>query len=192
LKPIYKYDHWVRRGLEHLGYEAKCPISLTMYRSFSCEQPQEVCRSFRLKGGSGKKTMKLMENIAEIMGEYREARKSSAADLWYHRYQISEIQKSIHKRYPHVGIRLFKNEPPEPRDGRGPHTYGDDQFMSGWDHSSAYIGFKMSGRMIKFVLPLPARDDPEFQTTPAGRSECDRISWIILGHRNLVKFLLLV
>jgi hypothetical protein len=51
--------------------------------------------------------------------------------------------------------------------------YGADQFMSGWDHSSAYIGFKMSGRMIKFVLPLPARNDPEFQTTPAGRRRRD-------------------
>ena len=40
--------------------------------------------------------------------------------------------------------------------------YGADQFLYGWSGSNAVVGFRMEDRHIKFVLPLPARDDKEF------------------------------
>lgn len=40
--------------------------------------------------------------------------------------------------------------------------YGADQFMYGWQGDAAIIGFQLDGRRIKFVLPLPARDDRAF------------------------------
>ena len=40
--------------------------------------------------------------------------------------------------------------------------YGADQFMSGWDQEKAVIAFRMNHRHVKFILPLPARDDPAF------------------------------
>lgn len=40
--------------------------------------------------------------------------------------------------------------------------YGADQFIYGWEDSNALVGFRMHGRQIKFILPLPARDDKEF------------------------------
>jgi hypothetical protein len=40
--------------------------------------------------------------------------------------------------------------------------YGADQFLYGWQEASAIVGFRMRGKHIKFMLPLPARDDPAF------------------------------
>jgi hypothetical protein len=40
--------------------------------------------------------------------------------------------------------------------------YGADQFLYGWQDSSAIVGFRMEGKHIKFVLPLPNRDAKEF------------------------------
>ncbi|WP_174522201.1 hypothetical protein [Sphingobium amiense] len=40
--------------------------------------------------------------------------------------------------------------------------YGADQFMYGWQDSSAVIAFRMSGRHVKFVLPLPSKEDKAF------------------------------
>lgn len=40
--------------------------------------------------------------------------------------------------------------------------YGADQFIYGWQEANAVVGFRMHGRHIKFILPLPARDDPKF------------------------------
>lgn len=40
--------------------------------------------------------------------------------------------------------------------------YGADQFMYGWQDTSAVIAFRKDGRHIRFVLPLPSREDPEF------------------------------
>ena len=40
--------------------------------------------------------------------------------------------------------------------------YGADQFISGWDQSRAFIGFKMLGRQVKFVISLPSKDSKEF------------------------------
>ena len=40
--------------------------------------------------------------------------------------------------------------------------YGADQFMYGWQDNAAVVGFRMNGRQIKFVLPLPSKDDEAF------------------------------
>ena len=45
--------------------------------------------------------------------------------------------------------------------------YNSDQFVSGWDQEKAYIGFLMEGRMIKFTMSLPLKED--FRVTPSGR-----------------------
>jgi len=49
--------------------------------------------------------------------------------------------------------------------------YGADQFISGWDQQTAYIGFRMAGRMVKFTLPLPPKDSDEFLKTPGRRTK---------------------
>jgi len=40
--------------------------------------------------------------------------------------------------------------------------YGASQFMSGWDASRALIAFTMCERQIRFILPMPARDEKRF------------------------------
>ena len=45
--------------------------------------------------------------------------------------------------------------------------YGADQFMYGWQEDKAVVGFRMSGRMIKFILPMPDRSAKEFTHTPS-------------------------
>lgn len=45
--------------------------------------------------------------------------------------------------------------------------YGAESFMYGWDQSKAMIAFDMNGRRLKFVLPMPDRD--EFKYTPSKR-----------------------
>ena len=44
--------------------------------------------------------------------------------------------------------------------------YGASQFFSGWDANNAMIGFTMpvgdECRQVRFILPMPARDDPAF------------------------------
>lgn len=47
--------------------------------------------------------------------------------------------------------------------------YGADQFMYGWDADRAIVGFRMCGRQIKFVLPMPDSHDREFWVTATGR-----------------------
>jgi len=48
--------------------------------------------------------------------------------------------------------------------------YGADQFMYGWEGARALIGFRMNGRMVRFLLPLPDRASREFTHT-AGRHQ---------------------
>lgn len=43
--------------------------------------------------------------------------------------------------------------------------YGADQFLYGWESRQAVIAFRLEGRQIKFVLPLPDRKD--FELTPS-------------------------
>lgn len=40
--------------------------------------------------------------------------------------------------------------------------YGADQFMYGWQDAAAVVAFRMEGKRIKFLLPLPDRQSPEF------------------------------
>lgn len=46
--------------------------------------------------------------------------------------------------------------------------YGATSFMYGWDQTGALVGFKARGRLIRFKLPLPSRDD--FRLSPARRT----------------------
>jgi hypothetical protein len=41
--------------------------------------------------------------------------------------------------------------------------YGADQFMSGWRDKAAVVAFRAQGRHLRFLLPLPSKDDPEFK-----------------------------
>lgn len=47
--------------------------------------------------------------------------------------------------------------------------YGADQFMYGWDQDRAIVGFRMVGRQIRFVLPMPDKKDRRFTHTPTGK-----------------------
>ena len=47
--------------------------------------------------------------------------------------------------------------------------YGAEQFMSGWDQAQAVIMFNMNGRNIKFILPLPDKNESEYTQTPTGK-----------------------
>lgn len=45
--------------------------------------------------------------------------------------------------------------------------YGADQFMYGWDREQAIVAFRAHDRQVRFLLPLPDRDDKEFWYTPS-------------------------
>lgn len=47
--------------------------------------------------------------------------------------------------------------------------YGADSFGYGWQDRRAMIGFRMHGKQIRFILPMPDRNAPEFSRTPTGR-----------------------
>lgn len=49
--------------------------------------------------------------------------------------------------------------------------YGADGFMYGWVDDSAVIAFRMNARHIKFVLPMPDRDDDAFWFTPERQNQ---------------------
>jgi len=40
--------------------------------------------------------------------------------------------------------------------------YGANSFMSGWESARAVIAFTMRERQIRFILPMPARDEMRF------------------------------
>jgi hypothetical protein len=46
--------------------------------------------------------------------------------------------------------------------------YGADQFMYGWQDSAAVVAFRANDRRVRFILPLPTREDPEFTTYRQG------------------------
>jgi len=59
--------------------------------------------------------------------------------------------------------------------------YGADQFMYGWQDSAAVVAFRANDRRVRFILPLPSREDPAFTTYKQGstffrraESEIDR------------------
>ena len=49
--------------------------------------------------------------------------------------------------------------------------YGATKFFSSWqdDPPMAMIGFQLDDRMVKIMMPIPARDDEEFTLTETGR-----------------------
>lgn len=51
--------------------------------------------------------------------------------------------------------------------------YGADQFMYGWDQDKAVVGFRMHGRHIKFLLPMPDKNDKQFTKTPTGKERSE-------------------
>lgn len=40
--------------------------------------------------------------------------------------------------------------------------YGATGFMYGWQENSAVIAFQMKGKMVKFLLPLPSKQDQKY------------------------------
>ncbi|WP_114906855.1 hypothetical protein [Ornithinimicrobium murale] len=44
--------------------------------------------------------------------------------------------------------------------------YGASSFAYGWDGTRAVIGFHMNNRQVRFVVPMPDRNDTEFTRTP--------------------------
>lgn len=52
--------------------------------------------------------------------------------------------------------------------------YGASQFMSGWNADQAVIAFAMEGRQVRFVLPMPRRDNPEYTQYKRGHQTCAR------------------
>lgn len=48
--------------------------------------------------------------------------------------------------------------------------YGATGFMYGWQEDRALIAFEMRERRVRFLLPMPDRNDPKFRFTPARRN----------------------
>ena len=48
--------------------------------------------------------------------------------------------------------------------------YGADQFAYATTPGQAMIGFRLAGRLYRFVLPLPDRNDADFRLTPNRRT----------------------
>ena len=40
--------------------------------------------------------------------------------------------------------------------------YGADQFLYGWQEDSAVVGFRMAGRQVRFILPMPGKNERRF------------------------------
>lgn len=55
--------------------------------------------------------------------------------------------------------------------------YGADQFMYGWDQDKAVVGFRMVGRQISFLLPMPDKTDRRFTHTETGRIRKEQASY---------------
>ncbi|MHB1987939.1 MAG: hypothetical protein ACYCSF_08140 [Acidimicrobiales bacterium] len=51
--------------------------------------------------------------------------------------------------------------------------YGASAFAYGWTDNQAMIQFEAHERRIRFVLPMPDRNDPEFTLTPTGKARSD-------------------
>lgn len=47
--------------------------------------------------------------------------------------------------------------------------YGADQFMYGWDVTSAVVAFRMTGRQVKLVVPMPDKTDEAFTYSSRGQ-----------------------
>lgn len=51
--------------------------------------------------------------------------------------------------------------------------YGADQFLYGWQEESAIVGFRMNRRQIKFLLPLPSKNERRFTHHSRGMRTAD-------------------
>ena len=51
--------------------------------------------------------------------------------------------------------------------------YGASQFMYGYDENHSMIAFAMGGRQVRFVVPMPDKNDERFTLTPSGRKRRD-------------------
>lgn len=56
--------------------------------------------------------------------------------------------------------------------------YGASQFMYGYDEQHSMVAFAMAGRQVRFVLPMPDKNDPRFTMTPSGRKRRDPSSML--------------
>lgn len=56
--------------------------------------------------------------------------------------------------------------------------YGASQFMYGYDEQHSMVAFAMAGRQVRFVLPMPDKNDPRFTMTPSGRERRDPSSML--------------
>lgn len=45
--------------------------------------------------------------------------------------------------------------------------FGADQFVYGWDRDDAVVQFRYNMKVVRFSLPLPAKDDRRFTHTPS-------------------------
>lgn len=57
--------------------------------------------------------------------------------------------------------------------------YGASQFMYGYDEKHSMVAFAMGGKQVRFILPMPDRDDPRFTQTPTGRKRRDPSSMLV-------------
>lgn len=48
--------------------------------------------------------------------------------------------------------------------------FGASKFQYGWDESNIAITFALRDRIIRFLLRMPDREDPQFTKTPTGRT----------------------
>lgn len=48
--------------------------------------------------------------------------------------------------------------------------YGASGFMYGWQGDRAVVAFQMQQRQVRFLLPMPDRDEQRFRFTPARRN----------------------
>ena len=51
--------------------------------------------------------------------------------------------------------------------------FGANRFAYGWEEGLAVIEFRARGKLVRFTLPLPDKDDPTFRKTPTGRIRYD-------------------
>lgn len=47
--------------------------------------------------------------------------------------------------------------------------FGADEFAYGYDKNRAVVQFTAQQRRVRFVLHMPAKDDPQFTRTPTGK-----------------------
>lgn len=51
--------------------------------------------------------------------------------------------------------------------------YGASKFMYGYDEEHSMIAFVADGRQVRFILPMPDKNDSKFTHTPTGRKRRD-------------------